>query len=106
MIDMLSAATTVKNFIKFLFEMEICIEKVLAKEYSVEVFNSLDYMEEWSFISHVFELCDHGNLKKIPNIEQSVVVTLTSKNCCSTTMVKIYTLWERIFHGFEITTIF
>ena len=45
-IDMLGAATTVKNFIKFLFEMKVCIKKVVGQEYSVEVFNSLGYMEE------------------------------------------------------------
>lgn len=44
--DMLGAATTVKNFIKLLFEMKVCIKKVVGEEYSVEVFNSLGYMEE------------------------------------------------------------
>ena len=28
-----------------------------------------------------------------------MIVRLTSKHCCSTTNVKIYTLWERIFDG-------
>ena len=60
---MLGAATTVKNFIKFLFEMKVCIEKVQGEENSVEVFNSLDYMEEWSLNKHTFERREQGNLK-------------------------------------------
>ena len=39
-IDMRGAITTVSNFIKFLFEMKVCLEKVLGEDYSVEVFNS------------------------------------------------------------------
>ena len=36
--DMPSAITTVSNFIKFLFKMKVCLEKVLGEDYSVEAF--------------------------------------------------------------------
>ena len=45
-IDMPSALTTVSNFIKFLCDMKVYLEKVLGEYYCVEVFNSLDFMEE------------------------------------------------------------
>ena len=44
-IDMLAVLTTVKMFIKFFFKMKVCLEKVLGKDYVVEVYHFLDYMD-------------------------------------------------------------
>ena len=96
-IDMPGSITTVSNFIKFLYNMNVCLEKVLGEDYSVEVFNSLDFMDEWSFNKHSFTLCKHGNLVKLPHIEQSIVIKLTLKHCGSPT-TKIYSQWESIFN--------
>ena len=61
-IDMPGAITTVSKFIKFLCDVEVCLKKVLGESYSVENFNSLDVMDEWSFNKHSFTLCEHENL--------------------------------------------
>ena len=92
------AFTTVKHFIKFLFEMKTSIEKVLGSDYKVEVYNSLDFLDEWSYDKHAFELCEGDKLIKLYHIEESIVVKLTSGSCCSTT-VKINSLWESIYEG-------
>ena len=90
--------TTVKHFTKFLFEMKTSIEKVLGSDYKVEVYNSLDILDEWSYDKHVFQLREGDELIKPDHIEQSIVMKLTSRRCCSTT-VKIYSLWESIYEG-------
>ena len=93
--DFPGAFTTVKHFVKFLFEMKTCIENVLGSDYKVEVYNTLDFLDEWSYKKHAFELCEGDEMINLDHIEQSVAVKLTSKCCCSTT-VKIYSLWESI----------
>ena len=90
-IDMPAVLTTVKKFIKFLFKMKVCLEKVLGKDYVVEVYHFLDYMDKWVINKHAFELFEHGDLKKLPHVEQSVVLRLSSKHCSSTT-IQIYSL--------------
>ena len=80
-IDMPGSITTVSNFIKFLCDMS---------------FNSLDFMDEWSFDKHFFTLCKHGNSVKLLHIEQFVVIKQTLKHCGSPT-TKIYSQWESIF---------
>lgn len=45
--------------------MKSVIGEIIGKDYLVEVYNSTDYMEEWSFDKHAFELCGYGNLKKL-----------------------------------------
>ena len=90
-VDMLTVSTTVKIFIKLLFEMKVCLEKVLRKDYAVEVYHSLDYIDEWVFDKDVFELSEHGDFKKLPRVKQFVAVRLASKPCSSTT-IQIYSL--------------
>ena len=94
--DFPGAFTTVKHFIKFLFDMKACIVKVLGSDYKVEVYNSLDFLHERSYNKHVFELREGDELIKLDHIEQSIVVKLRSRRCCSTA-VKIYSLWESIY---------
>ena len=84
-IDMPGAIITVSNFIKFLFQIKVCLEKVLGEDYSAEVFDFLDLMDEWSFNKYSFALCEYGELMKLPNVGQSVVIRLTSKHCGSLT---------------------
>ena len=94
---MSGAITAVTNFIKFLYDVKVCLKKVLGEDYSVEVFNSFDLKRiEWSFNKHSFTLCKHGNLVKLPQVEQSVVIRLTSKHCDWST-TKTYSQWESIF---------
>ena len=50
--DFSGGFTTVKHFIKFLFEMKTSIEKVLGSDYKVEVYDTLDFMDEWSYDKH------------------------------------------------------
>ena len=95
-VDMPGAFTTVKYFIRLLLQMKTCIEKILGEEYLVEVLNSLDYMEEWSFSKHAFELCEYGELKKLPHNEQSVTISVSSRHCDSPA-IEIYSLWDRIY---------
>ena len=97
--DFLSAFTTVKHFINFLFEMKTSIEKVLGSDYKVEVYNSLDFLDEWSYDKRAFELREGDEPIKLDHIEQSIVVKLTSKRRCCSTTVKIYSLWESIYKG-------
>ena len=99
MCDFPGAFTTVKHFIKLLFEMKTSIEKVLGSDYKVEVYNSLDFLHERSYDKHVFELREDDELIKLDHIEQSIVVKLTSKRRCCSTTVKIYSLWESIYKG-------
>ena len=96
--DLPGTFTTVKHFTKFLFGMKTSIEKVLGSDYKVEVYNSLDILDEWSYDKHVFELREGDELIKPDHIEQSIVVKLTSRRCCLTT-VRIYSLWEGIYEG-------
>ena len=96
--DFPGAFTSVKHFIKFLFEMKTSIEKVFGSDYKVEVHNSLDFLDEWSYDKHAFELCEGDELIKRDHIEQFIVVKLTSKRCYSTT-VKTCSLWESIYEG-------
>ena len=96
--DFPGAFTTVKHFIKFLFETKTSIEKVLGSDYKAEVYNSLDFLDEWSYNKNTFELHEGDELIKVDHIEQPTVVKLTSRRCCSTTF-KIYSLWESIYKG-------
>ena len=73
-VDMPGALFTVKHFITLLFQMRTSKEKIFGEEYLIEVFNSLDYIEEWIFNKDAFELCEHGELKKLPHVEQSVTI--------------------------------
>ena len=75
--------------------MQTSIEKVLGSDYMVEIYNSLDFLDEWSYNKHAFELRDGDELIKLGHIEQYIVVKLTSMPCCLST-VKIYPLWESI----------
>ena len=93
--DFHGAFTTVKHFIKFLFEMKTSIENVLGSDYKVEVYNTLDFLDKWSYNKHAFELCEGDEMINLDHIKQSIAVKLTSKRCCSTN-VKIYSLWESI----------
>ena len=97
-LDFSGAFATVKHFIKFPFEMKTSIEKVLGSDYKVEVYNSLDFLDDWSYNKHAFELREGDELIKLDHIEQSIVVKLTSRRCCLTT-VRIYSLWEGIYEG-------
>ena len=94
------AFTTVKCFIKLSFQMRTCIEKIFGEEYLVEVCNSLDYIEVWNFYKYAFELREHGELKKLPHIEQSVTIRVFSRYCNSPT-TEIYSLWDRIYKGLD-----
>ena len=69
-IDMRGAMLTMSSFVDFLFNLKISVEKILGDGFIVEVYNSLDFMEKLSFYNHAFELCEHGNLKKLPRIDQ------------------------------------
>ena len=72
--------TTVKSFIKFLFEMKTSIEKLLGSDYKAEVYNTLDYfLDEWSYDKHAVELREGDEMIKLDHIEQSIVVKLTSR---------------------------
>ena len=75
-IDMRGAMLTMSSFVDFLFNLKISVEKVLGDGFIVEVYNSLDFMEKLSFYNHGFELCEHGNLKKLPRIDQSIPVRI------------------------------
>ena len=97
-VDMLALSTIVQNFIRFFFELKVCLKKVFGKENVGEIYYSLDYMDEWIFDKHAFELYEHGDLKKLSHIEQPVAVRLASKHC-SSTMIQIYSLLERIFNA-------
>ena len=97
-LDFPGAFATVKHFVKFPFEMKTSIEKVLGSDYKVEVYNSLDFLDDWSYNKHAFELREGDELIKLDHIEQSIVVKLRLRRCCSTT-VKIYSLWESIYEG-------
>ena len=97
-LDFPGAFATVKHFVKFPFEMKTSIEKVLGSDYKVEVYNSLDFLDDWSYNKHAFELREGDELIKLDHIEQSIVVKLTSRRCCLTT-VRIYSLWEGIYEG-------
>ena len=96
--DFPGAFTTVKHFIKFLFEMKTPIQKVLGSDYKVAVYNSLNFLDEWFYDKHAFELRESDEMIELDHIEQSIVVKLTSRRCCSTT-VKIYSMWESIYEG-------
>ena len=67
--------------------------KIRGSDYKVKVYNSLEYMDEWSYGKHAFELREGENLIKLDHLVQSLVVKLTSKHGRLTT-VKIYSLWE------------
>ena len=97
-LDFPGAFATVKHFIKFPFEMKTSIETVLGSDYKVEVYNSLDFLDDWSYNKHAFELREGDELFKLDHIGQSTVVKLTSRRCCLTT-VKVYSLWEGIYEG-------
>ena len=71
--------TTVKRFIKLLFEMKTSIEKLLGSDYKAEVYNTLDFLDEWSYDKHAFELCEGDEMITLDHIEQSIVVKLTSR---------------------------
>ena len=70
--------------------------QIRGSDYKVEVYNSLEYMDEWSIGKHAFELREGENLIKLDHLVQSLVVKLTSKHGCLTTG-KIYSLWESIY---------
>ena len=92
MCDFPGAFTSVKHFIRFLFEMKTSIKKVLGSDYKVEVYNTLDFLVEWSYDKHIFQLRDGDKMIMLDNREQSIAVKLTSRQRCSTT-IKIYSLW-------------
>ena len=75
-IDMCGAMLTIRTFVDFLCNLKTYIEKILGDGFIVKVYNSLNFMEEWSFYDHAFELCEHGNLKKLPKIDQSIAFTI------------------------------
>ena len=56
------------------------------------------FLDEWSYYKHAFELCEGNELIKLDHIEQSIVVKLILTRCSSTT-VKIYSLWGSIYEG-------
>ena len=66
--------TTVKHFIKFLFEMKTSMKNVPGSDYKVEVYNSLDFLVEWSYHKHTFKLREGDELIKLDHIEQCIVV--------------------------------
>ena len=51
----------IKHFLTFLIELKPEIEKVLRRGYRVEIFHSIDEMEEWSFYKHSFQFCKCGD---------------------------------------------
>ena len=53
--------------------MKTFIEKVLGSDYNVEIYNSLDFLDEWSYNKHAFELHESDELIKLDHIEQSIV---------------------------------
>ena len=95
-IDMVGAYTTVKHLIKFLYRLKTIISEIVVKDYFAEVFNRLDYMDQWSFDKQAFEFCEQGNLKKLSHIEQSVTVCFTSRHLST---VNIHFVWDRIYEG-------
>ena len=48
-IDFPGAIGTIKHFIKFLYEIESCIQEELGTKFSVKVFHTLDYLERWDY---------------------------------------------------------
>ena len=84
--DMRGTMLTIRSFVDFLFNMKTSIEKNLGNGFIVEFYNSL----EWSFYDHVFELCEHGNLKKLPRID---VICSYNKVCW-----QFYLPGRRLYH--------
>ena len=70
-----------KALIKFLFDLKIAIKKILGKNYSIEVFYSIEMVEEFNYFKHCFQLCTNGDLVKIEIIEWAVVIRLKSGDC-------------------------
>ena len=115
-IDTRGVMLSIRTFVHFLFNMKTCIEKILDDSFTVKVYNSLDFMEEWSFHDHAFELCEHGNLKKLPKIDQSIAVTIRyagdficqDEDCMilhdgdmRKVFVQCFCLWQKISKGMK-----
>ena len=93
---MVGAYTTVKHLIKFLCKLKTIISEILGKDYFVEVFNCLGYMDQWGFDKHAFELCEHRDMNKLPQIEQPVTVHFTFRHLST---VSIHFVLGRIYEG-------
>ena len=55
-IDKRGAMLTIRTFVDFLFNLKTCIEKILGDGFIVKIYSSLDFMKEWFFYDHAFEL--------------------------------------------------
>ena len=93
-IDMVGACITVKHFTEFLYKMKNFIGEIIGKDYFVEVYNSIDYTDKWSFDKCDFGWSEHGDLKKLSHNEYSVTVRLTYKYFNLST-VRIHSEWAR-----------
>ena len=77
--------------------MKHWIEKIFGKDYVVEFFNCLDYMEEWSFDRHTFLVWEHGYLMELSHFDQSVTIRIRPR--AHSFWDKIQTYWDSIYEG-------
>ena len=75
----LGGMNPIKCFLTFLIEFKSEIEKVLGGGYYIDVFHSIDYIQEWSYYEHSFQFCKCGNnLLRVPVNNWSVAVDITN----------------------------
>ena len=71
------AMNPIKCFLTFPSEFKFESEKVLGGGYDIDVFHSIDYMEDWSYYEHSFQFCKCGNdLLRVPVNNLSVAVDI------------------------------
>ena len=92
------AMNPIKCFLTFLIEFKSEIEEGLGEAYYIDVFHSIDYMEEWSYYEHSFQFCKCGNnLLRVPVNNWSLAVDITNFEGRKISSMDMYCLCDRIY---------
>ena len=90
----------IKLFLQFLIDLkkEIC-NLLKEKKLRVDIFHSVDYLDEWSYNEHRYFICPCGNLRKSEIKNWSVVIEVTSYEDISHCSKDMYALFAEIYEG-------
>ena len=97
-IDFPGAIVTIEHFIKFLYEIESCIQEELGTKFSVKVFNTLDCLERWDYNEHKLIQDEFECLIKLDHTNQCFAVKVHWEE--EDLLMTVSNLWNHISNLF------
>ena len=67
----------IKEFLQYIINLKNYVADLLGETFRVEVFHSIEYLDEWNYMDHKFYICPCGDLKRAQVKNYSICAEIT-----------------------------